>query len=267
MSRELKGSRLLVTGASSGIGRALARRAAQAGANVAVVSRSADKLDELARELGPGVLPVVGDITREEDRQRMLHSAAERFGGLDVLVNNAGVASFGHFASSDESVLRRIMDTNFFAPAELIRQAIPLLAAGRQPAIVNVSSMCGRRGMPAWSEYSASKFALCGLTESLRGEMARFGIDVLLVVPGLTKSGLHSHLLRNEGKMKIEFDKGMPPEKVADTILRSLRHSITEKVVGSEARWMLWFNKWMPRLTDWLIARRVKKLYQEPAKG
>jgi short-subunit dehydrogenase len=264
MTRDLRGSRLLITGASSGIGRALAVRAAGAGARLAVVSRSKDKLQALSAELGPDVHPIIADITLAEDRKRLLAEAAEQLGGLDVLVNNAGVASFGHFSTCNEAVLRQVMETNFFAPAELIRQAIPILTQGKQPAIVNVSSMCGRRGMPAWSEYSASKFALCGLTEALRGEMARFGIDVLLVIPGLTQSSLHDHMLHNTGRMKIEFDKGQPPEAVADCILRSLRYNITEAVVGSEARWMLWFNKWMPRLTDWLIARRVKKLY---AKG
>ena len=110
-------------------------------------------------------------MTSDADRRRLLDAAVERFGGLDVLINNAGVASFGHFADCTEAILRQVMEVNFFAPAELIRLAIPILTRGRQPAIVNVASMCGRRGMPAWSEYSASKFALCGLTEALRGEL------------------------------------------------------------------------------------------------
>ncbi len=272
MTRDIRGTRLLITGASSGIGRALAVRAAAAGARLAVVSRSADKLATLTNEIqGSGdvspparsaeVFPITADITNAEDRKRLLAEASAHYGGLDALVNNAGVASFGHFSTCTEAILRQVMETNFFAPAELIRLAIPVLTHGRQPAIVNVSSMCGRRGMPAWSEYSASKFALCGLTESLRGELARFGIDILLVLPGLTKSSLHDNMLHNTGRMKIEFDKGQPPEAVADCILRSLRYNTTEAVVGWEARWMLWFNKWMPRLTDWLIARRVKKLY------
>src|SRR5205823_5905781 len=135
-------------------------------------------------------IAIPADITREEDRNRLLQTAGARFGGLDVLINNAGVASFGHFADSSEEVLRQIMEVNFFAPVELMRKAIPILRQGRQPAFVNVSSMCGRRGLPAWPEYSASKYALCGMTEALRGEMARFDIDVLLVLPGLTRSDL-----------------------------------------------------------------------------
>jgi short-subunit dehydrogenase len=265
MSRDLRNSRILITGASSGIGRALALKAAAAGARLALVSRSADKLASLQQAMPAGteVCSIVADITRPEDRERLLQTAAERLDGLDVVVNNAGVASFGHFSTSNEEILRTIMETNFFAPAELIRSAVPILVKGRQPAIVNVSSMTGRRGMPAWSEYSASKYALCGLTEALRGEMARFDIDVLLIIPGLTQSDLHSNMLRNEGRMKIEFDKGQPPEKVADTILSSLKYNRTEVVVGSEARWILWFNRWFPRFTEWRIQSKVKKLYAD----
>src|SRR5262245_37177175 len=157
------------------------------------------------------------------------------------------------------------MEVDFFAPAELIRLAVPILVRGRQPAVVNVASMCGRRGMPAWPEYSASKFALCGLTEALRAELARFDIDVLLIVPGLTASELPTHLLRNDGRMKIEYARGQSPEKVAATILRSLSRNRTETVVGREARWILGVNRWLPRLVDWLVARRVRKLYASEA--
>src|SRR5262249_28814424 len=163
----------------------------------------------------------------------------ERFGGLDVLINNAGIGAWGHFATSNEEVLRQIMEVNFFAPAELSRLAIPILTQRKQPAIVNVASMCGRRGAPAWPEYSASKFALCGLTEALRGEMARFDIDVLLVVPGLTRSGMAGRLLRCDGRMKIDFNAGMPPEVVAAGVLKALRKNRTETVLGQEAFWIL----------------------------
>jgi short-subunit dehydrogenase len=264
MKRELRGRRILITGASRGIGRSLAEQAAAAGARVLLAARSADQLDALAATLSarnPDVLAVPTDITNAADRQRVLDVAVKHFGGLDVLVNNAGVASFAHFADCSEAILRQIMEVNFFAPAELIRLAIPLLTQGQQPAIVNVASMCARRGMPAWSEYSASKFALCGLTEALRAEMTRFDIDVLLVLPGLTASGLHEALLQNTGRMKIKFTGGMPPARVAAGILKALRKNRSETVLGSEARWLLRFNRFFPRLTDWLIARRVRKLY------
>src|SRR5262245_48230335 len=266
MTRQLADRRILITGASSGIGRCLAEQAVRRGARVVLAARSAGKLEEIAHSLagrGGETLVLPADITSESDRRRLIDTAVERFGGLDLLINNAGVGSFGHFADSSEDVLRQIMEVNFFAPAELIRLAIPILSQGQQPAIVNIASMCGRRGLPAWTEYSASKFALCGLTEALRGEMIRFDIDVLLVLPGLTRSDLPRHLLRNTGRMKIEFDRGMPPEQVAGDILHAVEKNRTETVLGRDARWMLRVNRLLPRLMDRLIARRVRQLYAQ----
>lgn len=270
MRRTLQGARLVLTGASSGIGRSLAEQAVRAGARVVLAARSADRLEELARSLAdaPGqALVVPGDVTVPADRERIVRAAVEKWGGLDVLINNAGVASFGHFASSTEEVLRQVMEVNFFAPAELMRLAIPHLRTGWLPAIVNVASMCGRRGVPAWPEYSASKFGLCGLTEGLRGEMARFDIDMLLVVPGLTSTGLSEHMLRNAGRMKIDHNKGMPAEKVAVGILRALTTGRRETVLGWEARWILRANRWFPRLVNYFMARKVRKLYAEETAG
>jgi short-subunit dehydrogenase len=264
MKRELSGRRVLITGASSGIGHSLAEHLAAAGARLILASRSWDKLSALADTLTSQraeAHAVAGDVTVEADRRRFLDAALEHYAGLDILINNAGVASFAHFADCNEAILRQIMEVNFFAPAELIRAAIPILTQGQQPAIVNVASMCGRRGLPAWPEYSASKFALCGLTEALRGELARFDLDILLILPGLTRTDLPKHLLLQTGRMKINFDEGMAPEQVAAAIVHSLRRNKTETVLGREAKWILRINRLFPRLVDWLSARRVKKLY------
>ncbi len=262
--RDLRGRRMLITGASGGIGRAVAEQASRAGARVALAARSADKLDALAASLtaaGGDVLAVPADVTCDDDRRRLLDTVVARFDGLDDLINNAGVGAWGHFATSDEAVLRQIMEVNFFAPAELIRRAVPVLTRGRRPAVVNVASMCGRRALPAWSEYSASKFGLVGLTEALRGELARFDVDVLLVLPGLTASDLGGHLLRSEGRYPMDFSRGMPPEKVAAAVLNALRRNRTETVVGGDARWILFVSRFFPRLVNRLLARKVKQLY------
>jgi short-subunit dehydrogenase len=263
----MRGLRVLVTGASGGIGRHVAEQAARRGARVALAARSAEKLRATVDALegqGAEAIAIPADVTRDADRRHVLGSVCDRFGGLDVLVNNAGVASFGHFADSTEELLREVMEVNFFAPAELIRLAVPVLVNGRTPAVVNVSSMCGRRGLPAWPEYSASKFALCGLTEAFRGELARYDIDVLLIVPGLTRSDLPRHLLRNEGRMKIDFDRGMPPARVAEGILRALEKNRLETVLGREARVILLMNRIFPGFVDWQLKRRVRKLYAQP---
>lgn len=266
MKRDLRQKRILITGASSGIGRAIAEQAAAAGARVAVSARSADKLDHLVKALagrGAEALAVPGDVTSDADRRRIIQTIVDKFGGLDVLINNAGVASFGHFADSTEEILRRIMEVNFFAPIELIRLAIPHLTKGTQPAIVNVSSMCGRRALPAWPEYSASKYALCGMSEALRGEMARFDIDVLVVLPGLTKTDLRQNMLRDDGRLKIDMNDGMPAAEVAAGVIRALQNNSAETVLGREARTILRLHKFLPGLLDRLVIRRVKKLYAE----
>jgi short-subunit dehydrogenase len=269
MKRDLKDRRILLTGASSGIGRALAEQLAQGGVRLVLAARSLDKLEELQTSLkarGCDVLAVATDITLDVDRRKVVDLVVKRFGGLDVLINSAGVGSFAHFVDGTEAILRQIMEVNFFGPAELIRLAVPLLVRGQQPAIVNVASMCGRRGLPAWSEYSASKFALTGFSEALRAELTRFDIDVLLILPGLTRSDLGRHLLSNTGRMQIRFDQGMPAEDVAAGILKALVKNRSETVLGSDARWMLRFNRWVPRILDRLIARRIRQLYAEEAR-
>src|SRR3954468_24442614 len=130
MKREIRGRRILITGGSGGIGRCLAEQAARAGARLALVARSPDRLQEFAaplRSRGAETHAIPADITNEADRERLLEAARERLGGLDVLVNHAGIAAWGHFATSDENVLRQIMEVNFFAPVELIRKAAPIL--------------------------------------------------------------------------------------------------------------------------------------------
>lgn len=262
MKRDLAGRRILITGASSGIGRALAEQLAAKGARLALAARSEDKLQELAAALKTETIVVPTDITKDADLVKLIDTVKTRWGGLDVLINNAGIASWAHFSDSNEEVLRQIMEVNFFAPAHLIKLAQPLLVDGKQPAIVNVSSMCGRKAMPGWSEYSASKYALCGLTESLRGEFARYDIDVLLIIPGLTKSSFQQNFLQRKGRADIKFEKGMEPTYVASRIIKSLETNKTETVMGSEARWMLLMNKLFPKLTDWLLARKMKQLYK-----
>lgn len=264
MSRDLTGKRAILTGASGGIGRALATDLVKAGARVALASRNADRLSALASELkaaGGDVIAVATDITSPDDRRHLIDSAVTAFGGLDLLVNNAGVGSWGHFADSTEAICRTVVEVNFFGPIELTRLAMPHLTAGDQPAVVNVTSMCGRKGMPAWPEYSASKFALVGMSEAWRAEFARFDVDVLTIVPGMTNSGFQNNWLRTDGKADLRFDEGMTPEYLAAKIVSAIRSNKTELVVGSEAKRLLRFNRYFPRLTNWLLARKVKKLY------
>ena len=174
--RSIEGSRILVTGASQGIGHELAMAAAGHGARVLAVARSENLLRELSDQVqarGLRLKVLVDDVTLPQDRQRMAEEAVKRLGGLDILVNNAGIGATGHFAEVSPERLRKIMEVNFFGMTEMIRVFLPILKQGRKPAIVNISSIAGKRGIPARSEYSASKFAVQGFSEALRAELAK----------------------------------------------------------------------------------------------
>src|SRR4051812_10821448 len=174
--RRLTDRRALVTGASSGIGRDLATELARHGADLVLLARREERLAEVAQQisqLGRRAICVVGDVTDASVRQRALAAAQDQFGGLDILINNAGVAAHGRFADADPARVRPIMEVNFFAPVEFIRQALPLLRKGTQPMVVNIGSILGRRGSPHKSEYSASKFAIHGFSEAVRPELER----------------------------------------------------------------------------------------------
>jgi short-subunit dehydrogenase len=176
------------------------------------------------------------------------------------------VCSFGEFSTSTEAVVRRVLEVNFFAPVELIRLCQPYLQrsaeqarGGWRPAVVNIASICGRWGIPSMSEHCASKHAFVGLTEALRGEFARFDIDVLLVLPGLVRSDdLNRHLLRNEGKIYLDFEGAQPPDDVADDVIRVLRKNRAERASGWVS-WGLWWSRRLgPRVVRYFMMRKVR---------
>src|SRR5207237_2412010 len=140
---------------------------------------------------------------------KMVEAAQRCFGGLDVLINNAGIGATGHFVEAVPERLRTIFEVNFFALAEITRLFIPVLKQGTKPAIVNISSIVARRGIPGRSEYSASKFAVQGLSEALRAELYKDGIDVLIVNPGLTQTNFSKNMLEQKAKFKLDHMRGM----------------------------------------------------------
>src|SRR5262249_39549860 len=154
------------------------------------------------RSQGGTIEMVQADITVPQDRQRMVTAAVEYFGGLDILVNNAGIGATGHFVEVSPERLRKIMEVNFFGLTETTRACLRLLRLGTRPAIVNISSIAGKRPLPARSEYSASKFAVQGFSEALRCEVAKDGIDVLVVCPGLTQTNFSKNMLEQKARLQ-----------------------------------------------------------------
>jgi short-subunit dehydrogenase len=257
--RTLQGSRVVITGASSGIGRELARALAHAGAQLLLVARREDRLLELAKELtaaGGKVLTLAGDVTDPERREAVCGLATKAFGGLDVLVNNAGIGALGRFDEAKPERLRQVMEVNFFALVEMTRAALPLLAAGRNPLIVNISSILGHRGIPLMSEYSASKFAVQGFSESLRAELATRGIDVLVASPGTTETEFFTSQVDSPGTAPWSGRRGVPADVVARRIVRAIERGRHEVIPSFEGRILVWLNRLSPRLTD-VIMRRM----------
>jgi short-subunit dehydrogenase len=256
--RTLIDRRALVTGASSGIGRALAVELARHGADLVLLARRKDRLAEVGREisaLSRRAALVVGDVTDPDARHRTLEAARRELGGLDLLVNNAGVAAHGRFAEASAERIRPIMEVNFFAPVELIREAIPLLREGVQPMVVNVGSILGERGSPHKSEYSASKFALHGFSQAVRPELARLGIDVLVVAAGPTETEHFDVLL--EGNAKLPW--GNPPRQSADevarTIVRAIERGRRMVVTGWRGKLLLLADRFFPSVVDRAMRR------------
>lgn len=200
------GAVAIVTGASSGIGRCLCELLLEQGCHVVAVARRADRLAELqdfvrdrVADGRPGALhPVVGDVTADSTLIRALEAAGRvRGGAIDLLVNNAGIGAIGPFMEASPERLRQVMEVNFFAPAEWTRRCVPALRLGRAPVICNISSVLGHRAVPGKSEYCASKFAMHGLSDSIRAELRGDGIQVTLVSPSTTRSEFFDVALDN----------------------------------------------------------------------
>lgn len=258
---------ILVTGASRGIGRRIALALAPHRPRLAVTARSVDELKSLVTELDAAGVESEAypcDLTDPTARTRLVTDVAERFGGLDLLVNAAGVSSFGEFATSTPEIIRRVTEINFFVPVELMRLAVPHLVRswerGYRPAILNVASLCGRVGIPSLPEHCGSKHALVGLSEAARAEFARFDIDVLLLLPGVVQSDdLNRHLLRNEGRIYLDFKGAQRPESVAAAAVRSLTHNRAERPTGGVA-WVVWLaDRLAPRVLRMVMHRKARR--------
>jgi short-subunit dehydrogenase len=266
MRRIIAGSRILITGASQGIGKALAEEAVRHGGHVLAVARSTDLLEQLREALheAKGTLHVlVGDVTSPDDRRRMADAARDRLGGLDVLINNAGIGATGHFAECGPDRLRKIMEVNFFGTTETTRVLLPLLRRGNRPAIVNISSIAGKRAIPARSEYSASKFAVQGFSEALRAELDKDDIDVLVICPGLTQTNFSKNMLEQKARMAMDHMRGMTSEQVAVATLRAIERGRSELCLTFQGKLMVLVSRLFPRLADRIARRKVLELFKD----
>jgi len=219
----LAGKTALVTGASSGIGEAAARVLAQAGANVAVAARRADRLARLVADLGDNAHAIVGDVAVEEDAFAMVDQTIERFGGLDIIVNSAGMIDAGGLENLSLERWRKVVEVNLFGTIGVCKAALPHMKAQRSGDIINISSTSGRRAAGVMGAYSTSKFGLTGFTEGLRQEMGEYGVRVSIVEPGATQTevagGIGDPAMRSAMQQHVSREGVMQPADIADAIM------------------------------------------------
>jgi short-subunit dehydrogenase len=251
-----------ITGASSGIGEALAYAFHQARARLILSARREDELKRVQAACGgepnTRVLPL--DVSRGDELAGKARAALSLFGGIDILVLNAGISQRSLARNTDESVYRRLMEVNFFGPEALTRALLPAMLEKKSGHIVVISSVAGKFGVPLRTGYSATKFALHGFYEALRAEETRNGISVTLVCPGYVHTGISVSALKGDGskhaKMDPELEQGMPAEECARQILRGVARHKREIVVAAPREKMLVnLKRFFPDLLARMTAR------------
>jgi len=249
----IEGKVVLITGASGGIGAACAAEFARAGARLALAARSADGL---ARNDPGGALLLPGDLTQDDARHQAVDRAIERFGHIDILINNAGVGAYGPSFAAPLEETRRMMELNFFAPLALTQLVVPHMRVRLSGVIVNVSSVAGRVTLPWLTLYSASKYALGSLTDGLRMELKKDGIHTITVCPCYVKTEFQNHALGGEPPPKIARSKQfvITPEQCAEAIARGVERG-ARTVMAPRSGWLFVLaERLFPSLVDAQLA-------------
>lgn len=261
---------VLVTGAGSGLGRALALRFAADGAHVLALDKDAASVDELQADLtarGHACLALPCDVTDAEGCARAVEAGIRRFGSLDVLVNNAGMSHRSAFARTDLAVIRRIMEVNFLGAVNCTRAALDHLLASRG-LIVAVSSVAGYTPLIARTGYAASKHAMHGFFESLRTELSPQGVAVMMVCPSFIATHIDRNALGGDGRpvrhAQLTVGRPLAPEAVAAKIVAAASRRRRQLLVGRTARQAWWLSRFAPGLYERIMARRLRGEMQEP---
>ncbi len=259
--RNLVGMRVAITGATSGIGRAIAIELSRRGCKVIANGRRGERLHQLQKEIessGGECHVVIGDITEPATRDRIIELCREKWNAIDCLINCAGIGAMGRFDEADEQRLRQVFEVNFFSAVELIRSSLPLLATGYLPIIVNVSSVLGHRAVPFKSEYCASKFAIHGFSDALRGELQMPKIEVLLISPSTTDSEFFDSAIEDRMRRDWKGARAMPPERVAQITAHAIRLGRKEVIISLGGKALVWLDRLAPNFADYLIAKFAK---------
>ena len=261
-----EGKAIVLTGASEGIGRALALALASARARLVLAARNAERLASLAQECiarGAEVLCVPTDVSQRADCTALIDAALARFGTIDVLLHNAGSTMWSRLDQlEDPGLLERLMRTNYLGAAWITWRALPALVAARG-RIVAVSSMAGLVGVPTRTGYSASKHAMFGFFDSLRIELADQGVSVTIVAPDFVRSEIHRRAIGPDGKplgmSPMQEAKIMTADECAAIFLRATLQRRRLALTSSRARLLRWLKLFAPKLVDILAARAIRR--------
>lgn len=259
MPSDLTGRRVLITGASAGIGRAAAKAFVEAGAVVLAVARSKDQLDALAVELGgPGhALAFVADVTDGPAMEALARAVLAEHGAPDVVIANAGIGMDARLEVTSDDALRAVFEVNVFGVVRTIRPFLPAMVARGSGRILIVSSAVGKRGVPNYAAYSASKFALHGMADALRPELHGTGVTVGVVCPSSTTTEFKKRILR-AGPPQINVRvQHHSAESVARALVRMARSRRREMVLSPEAKLMNVLNRLSPGVMDWILAKTL----------
>jgi len=263
---------VIITGGSSGIGEALARKFASIGSKVVIGARNADALKKVANEIksdGGEIVWLQTDVSKEGDCKNLILKAVDTYGKIDILINNAGLSMRALFNTMDLKVIKYLLDVNLWGTIYCTKYALPFILE-QKGSVVGVSSIGGIKGLPGRSGYSASKFAMNGFMESLRTENMNTGLHVLMAFPGFTASNIRNTALGADGSMQGESprneDKMMSAEKVANHICKAVLKRKNKIILTRQGKIINFFSKLFPDFIDAMIYKGMAKEPGSPFK-
>ena len=267
----MKNKVVVITGASSGIGRALAKEFAAKGAILSLGARRTELLEELRTELQETEMLITKtDVSLEEDCRQLIENTLQRYGKIDILINNAGISMRALFEEVDLKVIKQLMDVNFYGTVYCTKYALPHLMKTKG-SLVGVISIAGFVGLPGRTGYSASKFAIRGFLDTIRIENLKKGLHVLVAAPGFTASEVRKMALTNDGSQQGETprneDKMMSAEECARRVVRAIEKRKRELILTFvEGKLTVFLNKFLPSLVDKLTYSHMAKEPNSPFK-
>jgi short-subunit dehydrogenase len=266
----MKDKVVIITGGSSGIGKALAAIFGENGSQILITGRNEDELNRTVSELtgkGIKIIGIVADVSKEADNKRMAETAIERFGTIDILVNNAGISMRALFEETAVEVIKEIMSTNFFGAVYATKYCLPEIIKNCG-SVIGISSIAGYRGLPGRTGYSASKFALNGFLEALRLELAPKGTHVLTACPGFTSTKIRTRALTKDGSIQGESPRQennmMTAEECAHYIYDATVKRRRTLVLTTQGKLTVFMNKWFPGLADKVIFNILSRERDSP---